>query len=452
MVELDPAPFEYDSALTPRIDDLDRRVREMRQVGKLTPEVLHRIRAHFRIKDIYNSNAIEGNQLNIGETRQVVEVGLTIAGKPLKDQAEAKNLNEALDFLEELASNASAPITLHDLRQIHSLILKDIDDESAGAFRKIDVAISGSKYRPPDPLNVGPQMQQFASWLTSATSEPNYPVVQTAAAAHAWFAQIHPFVDGNGRTARILVNLLLMRAGYPIAVITREDRIRYYDALEESQGSDLTPFIALLVETIEETLEEYEAAAEEQRSQIEWAASLASQFSEPDRIRATNEYEVWRSAMDLLLNHYRQVVQNVNDNLEIGQWYFKDFGMLPLEKYLRLRGGQSAKRTWFFRVDFRTEQKAVRYLHFFGFSSYAMSEQMPGTRVTLHLAREESSFYFEKLDDIQGANVPVLREIGYSPVDETFVVRHGSDRCFEQKVEQIANQFFQSVVELHFQQ
>ena len=353
-------------------------------------------------------------------------------------------------MLEELASNTSQPTSLHDIRQIHALILRGIDDDNAGSYRTIDVAISGSEYRPPDPIKVGPEMQDFAEWLTEATATQGFAVIPIAAACHAWFAQIHPFVDGNGRTARILMNLLLMRAGYPIAVITREDRNRYYEALEQSQASDLTPFIALLIETIEETLEDYETAVAQQQMQSGWAASLASRFSKADEVRASNEYEVWRSAMDLLLNHYRQIVQDVNDNLQVGRWYFKDFGMLPFEKYLALRGGQSAKRTWFFRVDFRAEQKAVRYLYFFGFSSSMMSNQKPSAKVSLHLAREGTPFYFDKLDEIQADDVPLLREIAYSPTDENFVVRHGSDRCMEQKIERIGHQFFENVIDLHF--
>lgn len=451
-VDLSPAPFVYDTALAPRIEELDQRVREMRSVGKLSPEVLHHIRQYFRIKHIYHSNAIEGNQLDIGETRQVVEAGLTIAGKSLKDQAEAKNLSQALDFLEDLASDASLPISLHDIRQIHTLVLQGIDD-SAGAYREIDVAISGSNYRPPNPIKVGPEMQELTKWLAETTSTGDFAVVSTAAALHAWFAQIHPFVDGNGRTARLLMNLLLMRAGYPISVITQEDRSRYIEALEESQASDLTPFIALLLEAIEETLEEYETAADEQRARTEWATSLADQFSQPDKVRASNEYEVWRSAMELLLNRYRQIVKDVNDNLTIGQWYLREYDMLPLEKYLVLRGQQAAKQTWFFRVDFKAERKTARYLCFFGFSSRAMSAYKPGAKVSLHLSREETTpSYFHKLDDIQAEDVPILREIAYSPAEENFVVRHGSDRCMEQKIDQIANEFFESVVKLHFQQ
>ncbi len=447
------APFMYDASLNVPLRDLADRVREMRRVGTLHPDVLPRIRKHFRIKTIYHSNAIEGNVLDVGETRQVVEAGLTISGKPLKDQAEAKNLGHALDFFEELAGDPTREIDSYCIRQIHQLILDGIDNTNAGSYRTVDVVISGSDYRPPDHFDVFPQMEDLTAWVndpeTSADSDVIDPIIK-AAACHAWFAQIHPFIDGNGRTARILMNLMLMRSQYPIAVITREDRSRYIDALEESQGGDLSPFIALILESVEETLEEYESAAAEQEEQTEWAASLADKFAGPVTVRASNEYEVWRSAMELFHHHYRQVVEDVNQNSPVGRWYIKDFEMLPYEKYLSLRDGQSAKRTWFFRVDFTRGDQAVRYLHFFGFSSYAVAEQT-NAKVSLHLSREESPFFFEKLDDISAPDVPLLREIAYSPTDEKFIVRHGHDRVSDRKIERIAKDFFESVVDLHFQ-
>ena len=442
-------PFVYDRGLNFQIKDLDDRVRKMRSVGRLTPDVLRHIRGHFRIKNIYHSNAIEGNLLDIGETRQVVEAGLTIAGKPLRDQAEAKNLGQALDFLEHLASNTSEQISLHDIRQIHTLILQGIDDENAGAHRSVDVRIAGSGYEPPAPMDIGPQMQDLLYWLASASLDLSDDVIQTAAACHAWFAQIHPFVDGNGRTARILMNLILMRAGYPIAVITREDRTRYYDALEESQSSDLTPFIALLLESVEETLEEYETAAQEQRAQIEWAESLVSRFSQREQTLARNEYEVWRSAMDLLFNHYQQLVDQLDETAVLARVFINNFGMLPFEKYIALKQRQSAKRTWFFRVDFRSGERTARYLHFFGYANYPMSQH---AQVSLHLSREETPFFFERLDNITASNVPSLREVGYSPSDELFVARYGLNECDKLKIERIARNFFEDAISRHFQQ
>ena len=447
-IDCGDAPFFYDSNLLDQIHDLSDRVTKMRQFGALSKDSLINIRKYFRIKNIYHSNAIEGNQLNLGETRQVVESGLTIAGKPLKDQAEAKNLNHALDYLETLASKTVTPITLNDIRQIHQLILKDIDNDNAGKFRRDEVTITGSNYATTPGAMVDAAMGDFAEWLGPASLDFSTDVIVTAAACHAWFVQIHPFADGNGRTARILMNLMLMRAGFPIAIITREDRNRYYEALEESQGSDLTSFITLVLECVSETLDEYETAVEEQREQMEWTLSIAERISTNEMPKIRNEYELWRSAMDLMVNHYQQVVDALDDSIPHIRVLLRNFGMLEFEKYLSLRSRQSAKKTWFFRLDFmRPDTDPVRYLHFFGYANRPMSEH---ARVSLHLSREEYTYRFVRLDEITRPNVPNLREIAYNPRDGAFVARRGS-LCVEQRIEVIARGFFEDVVSKHFQ-
>lgn len=447
MVEVEGSPFAYDSSLNEDIQGLEGRIEEMRSIGKLSPDALRHIRNHFRMKNIYHSNAIEGNLLDIGETRQVVEMGLTIAGKPLRDQAEAKNLGTALDFLEDLARDTENPITCAQIKQIHLLILRGIDDQNAGVYRMTDVKISGSDYEPPNHFKLQDEMDRFDAWLRTVSGGPG--VIQTAAAVHAWFAQNHPFIDGNGRAARILMNLVLMRAGYPIAIVAREDRHRYYDALEESQVGDLTPFIGLVIESVSETLEEYEDAADEQRSHNEWAQSIASRFNERQLVKVKNEYELWRSAMELMLNHYRTVVEDLNDATPYVRIYIKEFGMLEFEKYAALRQRQAVKRTWFFRVDFREDERTARYMHTFRWADRALSEH---SQVSLRLGREEFKQYqFEWLDDITRPNVPSLREIAYSPSKETFVSMNALRHCQEAKIEDIARRFFDEVMRCHFQ-
>ena len=428
----------------------------MRRLGSLSPEVLYRVRQYFRIKNVYHSNAIEGNVLGVGETRQVIERGLTITGVPLKDQAEARNLSHALDFLETLASDTSSPITAADVRQLHKLVLDGLHDE-AGAYRSVPVEISGSKHLPPGPEAVPSEMEGFGRWL-SYVSVPDNDAFATvsglivAAVAHTWFVTIHPFIDGNGRVARLLLNLILMRYGYPIAIITKDDRDRYYDALEGSHTSDLTQFVNLLSECIEESLEEYETAANEQREQTEWAASLAKRFTQPERVRAENEYEVWKNAMELLKSHLQQTVDMVNQASEFGSVYLKDFGNLEFEKYSALRRGGSAKRTWFFRVDFVRGGATARYLFFFGHASYKMRGRCD---VTLRLARENppNSFHYERLENIRtnSGTVPNLAEVGYEMSKERFVVqpRHGATPRIS-RVEEFTKQFFEEVVASHF--
>ena len=458
-IDIEGTSYSYKESQRPLLEKLSDRVREMREAGKLTPEFLGHIRMYFRIKSIYHSNAIEGNALDIGETKLVVEQGLTLTGKPLKDQVEAKNLSEALGFLEELIGDSSKPLTETDVRTLHQLVLQGIDDDNAGKYRTIPVQISGSDYSPPAPESVSAEMEEFGAWLASVSvANDNYGLSEAilyAAAAHTWFVSIHPFIDGNGRVARLIMNLVLMRYAFPIAIVTKEDRMRYYDALEESQASDLSPFISLVVECIEEILEEYEEAAKEQIKHQEWIAAIGAKYSQEDKARIKNEHEVWKSAMELLRGYFRQTGELLNESIFGGRIYFRDFDMLDFEKYWRLSEGKSAKRTWFFRADFLIKGKSARYLFFFGSASWKIRSEHE-VAVTLHLSREEpsNSFYYERLDNITAPNVPSIVEIGYLPEKEQFVSIGKTERAKAKldKVEKIGNDFFKQVLNLHFQQ
>jgi hypothetical protein len=245
------------------------------------------------------------------------------------------------------------------------------------------------------------------------------------------------------------MNLILVRHGFPIAIIAKEDRLRYYDALEESQTSDLSSLLTLLTECIHESLEEYSRAAKEQREKTEWLASLAEKFTARERVKTTNEYEVWKSAMDLLKGYFRQTADMLHDLAQIAQVYFRDFGSLELEKYLNLKAGDSVKKTWFFRIDFRSGEKSARYLFFFGSPSYHLRRQ---SDVTLFLAREEpsGSFHYERLDDLSAPNVPSIVEIGYKMADETFVSRSQSGKLVGEKLDVVGRRFFEEVIDMHF--
>ena len=443
-------PFEYYDTVDVRLRELHQRVQTMREAGTLSSQVLKRIREFFKIKGIYHSNAIEGNSLTIGETRLVVEMGMTLAGKTLKDQAEATNLSEALDFMEAIAVSREKPISVHDLRQIHALILKGIEDEFAGKYRSGEVRISGSEYSPPEAHLVPQQMDDFGKYLSIVTqadaSAIDLPIL-CAAAAHAWFAQIHPFVDGNGRTARILLNLILMRHGYPVCIITRDDRRRYYHALEESQAGDLTSLVELVYENVEESLEEWEKAAQEQQQQKEWLTSVTAKFEQPELNRARNEYEVWRRAMDLFSGYFKQTVDAWNELLSVGSvsLNYMDFGSLDFHKYLSLRDGGSAKKTWDFGIEFRRGQSRARYLFFYGYADFRLSNR---ARVILYVAKDINHRY-ERLQDITQSNKPDIFQIGFDMKAQTFVAWTVGG-VQEAKAEVLARRFFEQVIERDF--
>ncbi|MFN7923059.1 MAG: Fic family protein [Bryobacteraceae bacterium] len=432
-LEIGGTSYAYQHWIVSRLGALAARVEAMRSAESLSSDVLVRLRRFFRIKHVYHSNAIEGNTLNVGETRLVVEEGLTISGKPLKDSLEAKNLAGALDLLEEMAESRERAIREVDIRQIHQAVLSGVDDVNAGRYRTAPVEIAGSRFAPPGPESVAPQMQEFCRWLATATGNP----IVLASAAHAWFVTIHPFLDGNGRTARLLMNLMLMRFGFPIAVITREDRFRYYEALEESQGGDLTPFLELIVESVEESIEQYEAASAEGRALEEWSQTGLS-LGASGRERARSEYELWRSGLDLLKSYFRQSSRGASG----AEVKFKDFGHLEFEKFLAVRGGQHSKKTWFFRVDLFAEAKALRYLFLFGVPSAGMLQHH--VEVTLHVFFESAPFSYESLDTCAG-NQPDVVEIGFR-APETFLFRNRGGHVQAGKLEDACSQFFKQTL------
>jgi Fic family protein len=183
----------------------------------------------YDVELTYTSNAIEGNTLTRSETALVLEKGITVGGKPLRDHMEAVGHKDALDYVHTLAQR-NEEIREMDIRQIHSLVVGRSEPEHAGSYSKHQRMISGSPLTLPSPAEIGPLMSDFGQWLSKAP-----PSAETAFTAHEKLVTIHPFTDGNGRTARLLMNLVLFKAGYPPVVIGPEQRLDYINGLEASQ-------------------------------------------------------------------------------------------------------------------------------------------------------------------------------------------------------------------------
>jgi Fic family protein len=196
------------------------------------PELVANLNEWYRVELTYTSNAIEGNTLTRRETALVVEKGITVAGKSLQEHLEATNHAESLDFGMELSTRSTATITANDVLKIHRIILHGIDYVNAGCYRTVPVRTAGSPVVMPNYAKLPQLMDDFFSWLRSTQNDEP---VQRAIDAHYRLVSIHPFVDGNGRTARLLMNLLLMQVGFPASVIRPEDRSTYIAGLEKAQ-------------------------------------------------------------------------------------------------------------------------------------------------------------------------------------------------------------------------
>ena len=220
----------------------------------LPPEAVANLRENLLLRWTYHSNAIEGNTLSLKETKVVLE-GITVGGKTMTEHLEAINHRDAILFIEELVTEQQ-PITEYHIKSIQQLILRKIDDANAGVYRKINVTIAGAEHRPPEAIHVPSQMQAFITECNDAIA--NFHPVERAARIHADLVGIHPFVDGNGRTSRLVMNLELMKAGYPPAIITVEQRLAYYEALEATHvHQDYQPFLQLIYDCVAEAFEPY---------------------------------------------------------------------------------------------------------------------------------------------------------------------------------------------------
>lgn len=239
-----------------RIEDKKNKLDSLRPLSKA---VLQRLREQLIVEWTYNSNAIEGNTLTLQETKLVLEQGVTIGGKSVREHFEAINHKEAIEFIEHLTSRKE-PLTVHLIRQMHALILKGIDDTEAGNYRRVPVTIAGSSFVPADPSQVPALMDSFDRWLK--TEEGKGSTVEFAALAHYKFIATHPFVDGNGRTARLLMNLILMRGGYPPSVILKTDRRIYYRTLQQADNKEVTPFVNFVARSVDRALTIYLQALE----------------------------------------------------------------------------------------------------------------------------------------------------------------------------------------------
>jgi len=241
--------MSIDNNLYQRILEKKRKLDSLRPFSK---SALAKLRERIIVEWTYNSNAIEGSSLTLKETKLVLEDGLTIKGKPLREHLEAINHEAAIEFVEKLVAQKTkiAPLTI---RQIHSLVLSKIDDKEAGKYRNVNVAISGSSYTPPEAIEVPGLMDDFGQWLKKTKTQFNN-IIEYAAHAHFKLVHIHPFIDGNGRTARLLTNLILMRYGFPPIVILKLDRKKYYDTLEMAHRGKFDNFINFISRSLERSL------------------------------------------------------------------------------------------------------------------------------------------------------------------------------------------------------
>jgi len=237
-----------DASLLQKIDDKKQRLDRLRPLPK---DAVQHLLKDMRLRHTYNSDAIEGNTLTLQETKLVIEEGITIGGKPLKDHIEARNDAEAFDFIVHLVQQRT-PFSQEIIQRIHEIVTKGLLMD-AGKYRTGNIRITGSPITPPRYIKIVPLMDEYIRTIKKLKTHP----LKKAVFIHHRLVWIHPFFDGNGRVARLVTNLFFMQQGYPPVILKQEQRKTYYNVLHQADNGNLSPLAEFIAEAMNESLQLY---------------------------------------------------------------------------------------------------------------------------------------------------------------------------------------------------
>ncbi|NGY38798.1 Fic family protein [Flavobacterium sp. XN-5] len=251
--------------------------KQVLQTSRPLPAIaLNKIKESLSIEWTYNSNSIEGNTMSLRETQMVLQEGITIKGKSLREHFETHNHDKAIDYLFSIV-NDDYVLRSIDILSLHGLVLRSIEDDFAGRLRNGGVRISGANFVPPNANKVSDLLDELIDFIN--TNPLGLNDIELAAVFHHKLVWIHPFFDGNGRTVRLAMNLLLMRCGFPPAIILKNDRKKYYEALNQANGGNYQKLTLLMCQAVERTLNIYLNALPGNDSEY---ISISNLVQEPD--------------------------------------------------------------------------------------------------------------------------------------------------------------------------
>nr|CAD7576635.1 unnamed protein product [Timema californicum] len=239
---------EMDRSTLKRIDDKRDQISSIPDSNS----AFRRVKKEAYFQHIYHTVGIEGNTMTLAQTRSIVETRMAVAGKSVMEHNEILGLDSAMKYINATLVNRLGTISVKDILEIHRRVLGFVDPIEAGTFRRTQVYVGG--HVPPGPLQITLLMEEFSAWLNSEQALRLHPI-RYAALAHYKLVHIHPFSDGNGRTARLLMNTILMQAGFPPVIILKQDRHKYYEHLNHANQGDVRPFVRFIAECTEKTLD-----------------------------------------------------------------------------------------------------------------------------------------------------------------------------------------------------
>lgn len=244
----------YREKLQSTFDRLYEKKALLNNARSLPQIALQKIKEALSIEWTYNSNSIEGNTLTLRETQMILQEGITVKGKSLREHFEAKNHEFALDHVYKLVDKNYA-LNAKDILDIHTYVLRSIEDDYAGRLRHAGVRISGANFVPPNAQKVPDLLDELIGYIVE--NPQNLNDIELATVFHHKFVWIHPFFDGNGRTVRLVMNLLLLKVGFTPAIVLSTDRKKYYSALNAANKGNYYKLTLLMIQALERTMNIY---------------------------------------------------------------------------------------------------------------------------------------------------------------------------------------------------
>jgi len=270
--------LEYRPEFQSTFERLYQKKQDLQSSRPLPNIALNKIRESLSIEWTYNSNSIEGNTLNLRETQMVLQEGITIKGKSLREHFETYNHDKAIDFLFSII-NDDYVLRSIDILSLHSLVLRSIEEDFAGRIRNGGVRISGANFVPPNANKVSELLDELIDFVNTNPLELND--IELATIFHHKLVWIHPFFDGNGRTVRLAMNLLLMRCGFPPAIILKNDRKKYYEALNQANNGNYQKLMLLMCQALERSLNIYLNAMPDNNTDFQIISDIVSEPNSP---------------------------------------------------------------------------------------------------------------------------------------------------------------------------
>jgi Fic family protein len=419
-----PDQIVLDDGSRALLDDVEETARRVNEYRPLPKPVVKRIQDNLLGERVYSSNAIEGNTLDLRETVAVLNTGRIIENKR-REAIEARNLGEAARRVSEVVAGGAAVHTVEQLLAVHRVILRETPDEFwGGRFREQRVLIDGAKYQPPDHTIVPTLVERVMERLRQRDDAPG---LLRACWAHWALARIHPFKDGNGRTARLWQDLVLFQENLTCAIVLPEQRREYLDALTHADEGDFNPLVQLTAQRVLTTFDKYLSEIASDRELDAFAHEIAGEADARLDQKRQLAYQRWARKMEQLRWEFEVCASRITERSGQVRIQLRKYDMIVQGLWENISGGASASRNRFFELYFDCGERRRRYIFFFGKhypSGLDDARERSENRVCLLISEDDGSGRAERLDKLDRCPISA-REIFV--LDDAFVVK----RCGE---------------------